>query len=53
MHLIVEKTDGVPLFVEEMTKALLESGHLKEVAGPYELTGAFSTLAIPATLQDS
>src|SRR5712691_10065274 len=29
---IVEKTDGVPLFVEEMTKALLESGHLQEVA---------------------
>src|SRR5712691_9879367 len=53
MHLIVEKTDGVPLFVEEMTKALLESGHLQEVAGRYELTESFSTLAIPATLQDS
>ena len=50
---IVEKTDGVPLFVEEMTKAILESGHLKEVDGHYELTGSFSTFAIPATLQDS
>jgi class 3 adenylate cyclase/predicted ATPase len=50
---IIEKTDGVPLFVEEMTKALLESGHLKAVDGHYELTGSFATLAIPATLQDS
>ena len=50
---IIAKTDGVPLFVEEMTKAILESGHLKEVDGHYELTGSFSTFAIPATLQDS
>ena len=50
---IIEKTDGVPLFVEEMTKAILESGHLKEIDGHYELTGSFSTFAIPATLQDS
>jgi predicted ATPase len=50
---IIAKTDGVPLFVEELTKAILESGHLKEVAGHYELTGSFSTFAIPATLQDS
>ena len=50
---ITAKTDGVPLFVEEITKAILESGHLKEVDGHYELTGAFSTFAIPATLQDS
>ena len=40
---IVEKTDGVPLFVEELTKAILESGHLKEVDGHYELTGSLST----------
>ena len=50
---IVEKTDGVPLFVEELSKAILESGYLKEVDGHYELTGAFPALAIPATLQDS
>src|SRR4029434_5586444 len=50
---IVEKTDGVALFVEEMTKAILESGQLKALDGHYELTGALSTLAIPATLQDS
>src|SRR5262249_9547783 len=50
---ITEKTDGVPLFVEEITKAIVESGHLKETDGHYELVGALSTLAIPATLQDS
>ena len=52
-QLIVQRTDGVPLFVEEMTKAILESGHLKATDGHYELTGAFSTFAIPATLHDS
>jgi predicted ATPase len=50
---VVEKTDGVPLFVEEMTKAVLESGILQDVNGQYELTGSFSALAIPATLHDS
>src|SRR6266849_3714322 len=50
---IIEKTDGVPLFVEELTKAVVESGYLKDVNGHYELTGSFSTFAIPATLQDS
>jgi predicted ATPase len=50
---IIAKTDGVPLFVEEMTKAILESGQLTALDGHYELTGSFSTFAIPATLQDS
>src|SRR5947199_5652908 len=50
---IIAKTDGVPLFVEEMTKAILESGHLKAVDGHYELVGSLSSFAIPATLQDS
>src|SRR5262249_35428355 len=50
---IIAKTDGVPLFVEEITKAILDSGQLTVVDGHYALTGALSTLAIPATLQDS
>jgi class 3 adenylate cyclase/predicted ATPase len=50
---ISEKTDGVPLFVEEITKAILESGHLKEVEAHYELTGTLPVVAIPSTLQDS
>ena len=50
---IVTKTDGVPLFVEELTKAVLESGLL--VAGPqgWHLDGPLPPFAIPATLQDS
>lgn len=47
---IVDKTDGVPLFVEEMTKAVLESGLLQEINGRYEISGTVSSLAIPATL---
>jgi predicted ATPase/class 3 adenylate cyclase len=50
---ILTKTDGVPLFVEELTKAILESGQLKETDGHYALAGSIRTLTIPATLQDS
>ena len=50
---ISAKTDGVPLFVEEITKAILESGQLTAVDDHYELTRSFSTFTIPATLQDS
>ena len=53
MAQIVAKTDGVPLFVEELTKAVLESGLL--VAGPqgWRLDGPLPPFAIPATVQDS
>jgi class 3 adenylate cyclase/tetratricopeptide (TPR) repeat protein len=50
---IVAKTDGVPLFVEELTKTVLESGLLREENGSYVLDHALSPLAIPSTLQDS
>jgi class 3 adenylate cyclase/predicted ATPase len=50
---VMTKTDGVPLFVEEITQAILKSGQLKAVDGHYELVGSLSTFAIPATLQDS
>jgi len=50
---IVAKTDGVPLFVEELTKMVLESGLLKEADDRFELTGPLPPLAIPSTLQDS
>jgi class 3 adenylate cyclase len=50
---IVAKTDGVPLFVEELTKMVLESGLLREGEDHYELTGPLPPLAIPATLHDS
>ncbi len=50
---LVGKTDGVPLFVEELTKMVLEAGFLKEGKKSYELVGQLPPLAIPATLQDS
>ena len=53
VHRIVTQTDGVPLFIEELTKAILESGLLRETDGHYELTGPLSAVAIPTTLQDS
>jgi len=50
---VVTKTDGVPLFVEELTKTVLESDLLRETQEHYELTGPLPPLAIPATLHDS
>jgi class 3 adenylate cyclase len=50
---IVERADGVPLFVEEMTKAILESGHVQDVNGHYELIASLSSLTIPESLQDA
>ncbi len=50
---ILTKTDGVPLFVEELTKMVLESELISEEAEEYTLTGDFISLKIPATLQDS
>ena len=50
---IVARTDGVPLFVEELTKMLLESDFLHEEADHYALTGPLSAVAIPTTLHDS
>jgi class 3 adenylate cyclase/predicted ATPase len=50
---ITARTDGVPLFVEEMTKAVIESGVLRESPEGYHLDGPLSALAIPTTLHDS
>jgi class 3 adenylate cyclase len=52
---ILSRTEGVPLFVEELTKAVLESGILRptDSDGPLEFAGPLPPLAIPATLQDS
>ena len=50
---VVAKTDGVPLFVEELTRMVLESGLLQERDDRYALTGPLPPLAIPTTLHDS
>ena len=50
---ILAKTDGVPLFVEELTKVVLESGLIRDSGDRFVLAGPLPPLAIPATLQDS
>jgi predicted ATPase len=50
---ILTRTDGVPLFVEELTKSILESGELKDLGDHYEYGGAARTVTIPTTLRDS
>jgi class 3 adenylate cyclase/predicted ATPase len=50
---IVAKTDGVPLYVEELTRMLLDSPLLRADGDQYLLTGPLSAVSIPDTLQDS
>lgn len=50
---IVQKTDGVPLFIEELTRAILESGRLREGDHGFELVPGSAALDIPATIRDS
>ena len=52
VNFIVGKTDGVPLFIEELTKFLLESGVLGEYHGQSALGNRLASLAIPTTLRD-
>jgi predicted ATPase len=47
---VVAKTDGVPLFIEELLKMILESGLLQDKNGRYLLTSPLPPLAIPSTL---
>jgi len=50
---ILDRGDGVPLFLEELTKTVIESGILRHADGRYEIASALSPTAIPATLHDS
>jgi class 3 adenylate cyclase/tetratricopeptide (TPR) repeat protein len=50
---ILQKSDGIPLFIEELTKTVLESGHLEEQAGQYTLASTFPAPTVPSTLHDS
>jgi len=49
---IFQKTEGLPLFVEDLTRMVLESGMVEEKAGALVLKGAFLPLAIPDNLQE-
>jgi tetratricopeptide (TPR) repeat protein len=50
---IVAQADGIPLFVEEVTKAVVEAGHLTEVQPQDEVSGLVPAVAIPATLHEA
>jgi class 3 adenylate cyclase len=50
---ILDKADGVPLFVEELTKSILESGDLRDAGDRWEYAARAGTLAIPLTLRDA
>lgn len=50
---IVEKTDGIPLFVEELTQSILESGVVREFDDQYQLAEAIGQASVPTTLFDS
>jgi class 3 adenylate cyclase/predicted ATPase len=50
---IIDRTDGVPLFIEELTKVIVESGLLQDAGNRFELIGPLPLLAIPTTLHDS
>lgn len=52
LELVVAKTDGVPLFIEEFTKTLLESKFLKEIEAGYVLIGTLQNLSVPTSLHD-
>jgi len=50
---IIDRTDGVPLFIEELTKTVVESGIVTDVGDHYSVTGPVAPLAIPTTLHAS
>jgi len=50
---IIDRTDGVPLFIEELTKSVVESGWMTDAGDHYSVTGPVVPLAIPTTLQAS
>ncbi|HVT19300.1 MAG TPA: AAA family ATPase [Thermoanaerobaculia bacterium] len=50
---VLQKTEGLPLFVEDLTRMVLESGLVEERDGAYVLSGPFQPLAIPDNLQEA
>jgi TOMM system kinase/cyclase fusion protein len=50
---VIERTDGVPLFVEELVSALIDSGEIVIRQGRYELTQPLSHINVPTTLRAS
>jgi class 3 adenylate cyclase/tetratricopeptide (TPR) repeat protein len=50
---IIERTDGIPLFIEELTKAVIETGVVAEAGDHYQVAGPLTPLAIPTSLHGS
>src|SRR5215475_11810332 len=50
---IIDRTDGIPLFIEELTKAVIESGVLTETDDGYRVEGPIAPFSIPTTLHAS
>jgi class 3 adenylate cyclase/DNA-binding response OmpR family regulator/predicted ATPase len=50
---IIDRADGVPLFIEELTKTILESGSIDELAGEYVVNAPLESLTVPTSLLDS
>lgn len=50
---IVDRTDGVPLFVEEVTKAIVEAGHSQDTGVSVAPSGSLTTPSVPTTIHDS
>jgi class 3 adenylate cyclase/predicted ATPase len=50
---IFSKTDGIPLFLEELTKSMIESEMLVENGNTYQLSAPLHTLGVPTSIQDS
>jgi predicted ATPase/class 3 adenylate cyclase len=53
LKLIIDRTDGIPLFIEEVTKGVLESGQLRDSGMRFVLDGRMLSLTVPMTLYDS
>jgi predicted ATPase len=50
---IVRRAGGIPLFIEETTRAVVESGQLQDTGDRYELVGSLSSPSVPMSLRDA
>jgi class 3 adenylate cyclase/predicted ATPase len=50
---IASRTEGVPLFIEELTSMIIEAGLVEDLGDHYRSTGTLTPLAIPQSLHDS
>lgn len=51
-HLLIEKTRGVPFFIEEFTRSLLDRKNIELKAGKYRLAGTVENMGVPSRIQD-